>query len=130
VTPADKSLAGDFMVTFRAESPQSRDSIEYRVTVMTSTLWGIVGIAVVADSPRYREALEADDAAGYLRGLQAGGYATDPHYADKILAILERGLPETAPGPFRAAQVSPAPADNGADGTAVALAAGLRGFMP
>ena len=85
---------------------------------------------VVADSPRYREALEADDAAGYLRGLQAGGYATDPHYADKILAILERGLPETAPGPFRAAQVSPAPADNGADGTAVALAAGLRGFMP
>ena len=48
VTPADKSLAGDFMVTFRAESPQSRDSIEYRVTVMTSTLWGIVGIAVVA----------------------------------------------------------------------------------
>lgn len=48
VKPADKSLAGDFMVTFRAEAPQARDSMEYRVTVMTSTLWGVVGIAVVA----------------------------------------------------------------------------------
>ena len=25
------------------------------------------------------------------RGLKAAGYATDPAYADKILAILERG---------------------------------------
>ncbi len=43
-------------------------------------------------NPRYREALaQAPDAEGYLRGLQAAGYATDPAYADKILAILNGG---------------------------------------
>lgn len=53
-------------------------------------------VRLVGQSPRYREALAAGDAEGYLRGLQAGGYATDPEYANKILAILERGLPGLA----------------------------------
>ena len=60
-------------------------------------------------NPRYRDALaQAPNAEGYLRGLQAAGYATDPAYADKILDILGRGtLPQTlglksgAPGPTR-----------------------------
>lgn len=40
-------------------------------------------------NPRYRDALaQAPDAEGYVRGLQAAGYATDPRYADKILSIL------------------------------------------
>jgi flagellar protein FlgJ len=40
--------------------------------------------------PRYADAINAGpaDAAGYLRGLQAAGYATDPAYADKINGIL------------------------------------------
>jgi flagellar protein FlgJ len=44
-------------------------------------------------NPRYREALaKAPDPEGYLRGLQAAGYATDPNYADKILDIMNRGI--------------------------------------
>jgi peptidoglycan hydrolase FlgJ len=52
----------------------------------------------ITANPRYREALaQAPDAEGYLRGLQAAGYATDPAYADKILDILGRGtLPSMA----------------------------------
>lgn len=39
-------------------------------------------------NPRYQSALaNADDPAAYTRGLQDAGYATDPHYADKILRI-------------------------------------------
>ncbi len=46
----------------------------------------------IEGSPRYRRALEnAADGEGYLRELQAAGYATDPSYADKILAIMARG---------------------------------------
>ena len=46
----------------------------------------------IEGSPRYRRALEnAADGEGYLRELQAAGYATDPAYADKILAIMARG---------------------------------------
>lgn len=49
---------------------------------------------LIGDNPRYRKALEnAHSPEGYLRGLQEAGYATDPAYADKILKILERGLP-------------------------------------
>jgi uncharacterized membrane protein len=49
VKPADKALAGDYEITFRATPQDSTsDSVEYRVTVTTSTLWGIVGVALIA----------------------------------------------------------------------------------
>lgn len=42
-------------------------------------------------SPRYQQALaKVADTRGFLHGLQDAGYATDPHYADKILGILGR----------------------------------------
>lgn len=38
---------------------------------------------------RYGEALAGgDDAAGFARGLAANGYATDPRYAEKLLAVI------------------------------------------
>ncbi len=44
-------------------------------------------------NPRYREALsQADDPRAYLQSLQDAGYATDPGYAEKIGAILERAV--------------------------------------
>lgn len=49
VQPAERALAGDYIVTFRAQPDGlSAESIEYRVTVRTSTLWGITGVALVA----------------------------------------------------------------------------------
>lgn len=42
-------------------------------------------------SPRYAEALSfAEDPHQYLSALKQAGYATDPHYADKVLAIYRR----------------------------------------
>ncbi len=42
-------------------------------------------------TPRYAEALQhASDPDQYLQALQRAGYATDPNYADKILAIYRR----------------------------------------
>ncbi len=46
----------------------------------------------LTDNPRYRQALAAGDAAGFARGLQAAGYATDPDYADKILGVMASPL--------------------------------------
>ncbi|WP_049721825.1 flagellar assembly peptidoglycan hydrolase FlgJ [Gilvimarinus polysaccharolyticus] len=41
--------------------------------------------------PRYQKALaQGTDAHGYVEQLQKAGYATDPHYADKIKAIMQR----------------------------------------
>ncbi|WP_018953179.1 flagellar assembly peptidoglycan hydrolase FlgJ [Thioalkalivibrio sulfidiphilus] len=54
-------------------------------------------VSFITGNPRYREALaRVPDAEGYLRGLQAAGYATDPAYADKILDILGRGTLQAA----------------------------------
>lgn len=46
-------------------------------------------IALVSGSGRYAQAqASAGDDAAYVGALADAGYATDPHYADKILAIL------------------------------------------
>lgn len=42
------------------------------------------------DQPRYHEALQADSAEGFAAALQQAGYATDPDYARKINAIMNR----------------------------------------
>ncbi|VAX08886.1 Flagellar protein FlgJ [peptidoglycan hydrolase] [hydrothermal vent metagenome] len=44
----------------------------------------------LVSSPRYQQVLQASDGPAYLASLQESGYATDPRYAEKIVAILER----------------------------------------
>lgn len=47
--PADKALAGDYMITLRARPEDSSTaSAEFRITVTTSTLWGVAGVALIA----------------------------------------------------------------------------------
>lgn len=54
-------------------------------------------------NPRYNNALaQGQDARGFARGLQQGGYATDPAYADKLVRVingntLRQSLAATAP---------------------------------
>ena len=48
ITPSQQAIAGDYMVTVRASGSGASESRDFRVTVTTSTLWGIVGIGVVA----------------------------------------------------------------------------------
>ncbi len=49
IAPPDKALAGDYVVTVNAR-PQDNatKSADFRITVTTSTLWGIVGLALIA----------------------------------------------------------------------------------
>jgi uncharacterized membrane protein len=48
ITPPAKAIAGDYMTTIRAGTGRENASSDFRVTVSTSTLWGIVGIGIVA----------------------------------------------------------------------------------
>jgi len=43
---------------------------------------------LLADSPRYAAVVGTQDAGSFARGLQRGGYATDPAYAGKLEAII------------------------------------------
>lgn len=43
---------------------------------------------LMSTSPRYASVLGQTDAAGFARGLQQAGYATDPMYADKLTRII------------------------------------------
>ena len=47
VTPGDKSLAGDYMTSVRATSRGESASGQFRITVATSTVWGMVGAGVI-----------------------------------------------------------------------------------
>ena len=47
IEPPEKTIAGDYSITIRAESKETSDSLELRVTVETPTIWGWVGIAIV-----------------------------------------------------------------------------------
>jgi uncharacterized membrane protein len=49
VRPAERAVAGDYMITFRAQPNEgTAKSADFRITVRTSTLWGIVGVALIA----------------------------------------------------------------------------------
>ena len=43
---------------------------------------------LLASNPRYADVLNQQDAAGFARGLQKAGYATDPMYAAKLERII------------------------------------------
>jgi uncharacterized membrane protein len=47
--PSENALTGDYMTTIRAQSEEGAShSADFRITVLTSTLWGIVGVALIA----------------------------------------------------------------------------------
>ena len=47
ITPSDKSLAGDYQATIRAASRGESASSNFRVTVSTSTMWGMAGAGII-----------------------------------------------------------------------------------
>lgn len=48
VTAADEAVAGDYIVTLRAETLETDDEIDLRTTVRTSGAWGLVGVGLIA----------------------------------------------------------------------------------
>jgi uncharacterized membrane protein len=49
LTPSDRAIAGDYQTTIRASAAGGlSESANFRITVLTSTLWGVVGIGIIA----------------------------------------------------------------------------------
>jgi flagellar protein FlgJ len=47
--------------------------------------------SVLKSNPRYAQVLNSSrDVAGFANGMQRAGYATDPHYAKKLLSIMQK----------------------------------------
>jgi uncharacterized membrane protein len=44
----ERTIAGDYMLTLTANSPETNKSSEFRVTVSTPTIWGWIGFGIVA----------------------------------------------------------------------------------
>jgi uncharacterized membrane protein len=47
ITPTDKAIAGDYVTTIRASARGESASTSFRVTVTTSTMWGIAGVGII-----------------------------------------------------------------------------------
>lgn len=48
VTPSEQAIAGDYVITFDANSEQANSSVDIRTTVNPSALWGFIGIGLIA----------------------------------------------------------------------------------
>ena len=48
IKPPKKTVAGDYLITLKADSERGIENLELRVTVLTSTLWGWAGIGIAA----------------------------------------------------------------------------------
>ena len=47
ITPAAKAIAGDYVTTVRVNSRGESASANFRITVATSTMWGIAGAGII-----------------------------------------------------------------------------------
>ena len=47
ITPPDKAIAGDYVTTMTAASRGETGDANFRVTVTTSTMWGIAGVGII-----------------------------------------------------------------------------------
>jgi uncharacterized membrane protein len=47
ITPTEKAIAGDYVTTVRASARGESASTNFRVTVTTSTMWGIAGVGII-----------------------------------------------------------------------------------
>lgn len=48
ITASDKAVAGDYVATLRASARAESASNDFRIAVTTSTLWGVVGVGIIA----------------------------------------------------------------------------------
>lgn len=48
VTAPAEAIAGDYMLTLRVNGDEVTEQSEFRISVRTSTLWGVVGLLVIA----------------------------------------------------------------------------------
>jgi uncharacterized membrane protein len=47
ITPTEKAIAGDYVTSLRASSKGESASSSFRITVTTSTMWGIAGVGII-----------------------------------------------------------------------------------
>lgn len=50
VVPSEKAVTGDYQFAVRANGDGVSESVNFRATVVTSTLWGAIGLGVIAAS--------------------------------------------------------------------------------
>ena len=58
--------------------------------------------SLISNNPRYAGVVQAPSAEQAAQELQRGGYATDPRYADKLVAVMKSMGPHNAGGDFLA----------------------------
>ena len=47
IRPPSKAIAGDYVNTFTASTNGETGTANFRVTVTTSTMWGVAGVGII-----------------------------------------------------------------------------------
>ena len=48
IKASSEAIAGDYVVNIKAGTPEVSDSADFRITVKTSALWGLIGVLIIA----------------------------------------------------------------------------------
>jgi flagellar protein FlgJ len=90
-------VANDEVAGFRAYGSESDSINDY--------------VSLLRDNPRYSAALgTGGDVRAFATALQSGGYATDPDYANKLVAVADQlGMRQEIAGPLKASLKADAP---------------------
>ncbi len=48
IKSSDKAIAGDYVLSLKAQTPEVSDSADFRITVKASALWGWIGVLIIA----------------------------------------------------------------------------------
>lgn len=47
VTPSDAAISGDYVMSVEASCDETSEEVQFRVTVETQTVWGVVGVIII-----------------------------------------------------------------------------------
>lgn len=47
ITPGEDAMSGDYATTITARNSDANDSVDFRITMKTETIWGLTGIGVI-----------------------------------------------------------------------------------
>jgi len=48
IKASSEAIAGDYVVSIKAATPEVADTADFRITVKTSALWGLIGVLIIA----------------------------------------------------------------------------------
>jgi ABC-2 type transport system ATP-binding protein len=108
IVPSNDAIAGDYVITYSARATDANGTVDIRMTIETSPLFGFVGLALIALTKRYGELLAVDGLDLELRRGEIFGLLGQNGAGKTTTILMLLGLTEPTSGSARVMGLDPA----------------------